>query len=265
MTRRVVDATMFTYERAAMRVRLAELAEVVDRVHVVSGNRTYQGDPQTVPLLDGVEHRIVDLTGFGDARWLKGRGVLTDIEQYQRNSALTMAAEGEPEDTLYVFSDGDEIPHPAAVARAAAEYDTHGPRVLPVSNRYWFANWASDPKGTPAVGHHLNQPIIATLADMLALGGAQKAREGRGYRPRTGPKWATCGPSGWHLGGLDGPAMIAEKFGKFAHREDNNPRDRDLDRLADAMRRRVVPKHEWPLHETDDLPTTIDRFPELVA
>ena len=63
---------------------------------------------------------------------------------------ITMAAAGEPESTLYVISDGDEIPNPEAIQRAAAEYDERGPRVLPVDNRYWFANWSSAPNGTPA-------------------------------------------------------------------------------------------------------------------
>lgn len=265
MRRRIVDATMFTYEHAALAVRVAELADVVDRVHVASGNRTYQGDPQDVPLLDGVEHRIVDLSGLGAPTWLKGRGVLTDIEQAQRDAALAMAAEGEPDSTLYVFSDGDEVPHPDAVARAAAEYDDRGPRVLTVDNRYWFADWSSAPNGTPLVGHHLNQPIIGTATDFARLGGAQHAREGRGFRPRTGPKWPTCGPNGWHLGGLDGPAMIAEKFGKFAHIEDNNAHDRDLEWLAGHLAARTVPKHDWPLHHTDDLPGCIGDFSHLLG
>ena len=256
---------MFTYEHAAMAVRIAELVDVVDRVHVVSGNRTYLGKPQDVQQLAAVEHRIVDLSGYAEPTWLNGRGVLTDIEQAQRNAALTMAAEGEPDDTLFMLSDGDEIPHPEAIAQAAAEYDTHGPRVLPLDNRYWYADWSSAPNGTPDRRHHLNQPIIGTAADMLNLGGAQHAREGRGYRPRVGPVWPTCGPTGWHLGALDGPAMIREKFGKFAHIEDNNDHDRDLAWLAGHMAARTVPKHDWPLHHTDDLPGSIDRFPHLLG
>ena len=265
-SRRVIDCTMYAYEPSALEVRLTELAGVVDAVHIVSGDHTYRGHPQTIDRdwnRTGVTHRIVTLPAWTDVQEKVG---LTTVERIQRDLSLSLAAElHDDPDALFLLSDGDEIPHPDAVRQAVDEYDTHGPRVLLNDARCWYADWTAAPNGFPP-RHHLNQPIIGTYADYLAVGGAQNARMARGFKPTTGRPWRTCDAVGWHLSDLDGPAMVSDKFGKFSHAEDDNPHDRDLARLTDTMRRRVWPKHEWPLTHTRDVPACVPtRFPHLLG
>lgn len=262
MTRRVIDCTMYAYEDAAIRLRLAELADVVDHHHITSGSRTYRGDPQTVEPLTGpkVTHHVVGLPAWRDD---SAHG-LTRVEALQRDRSLLVALADEPETTLYVVSDGDEIPHPEAVAQAVAEYDRRGPRVLLNDSRCWFANWTAYPNGFPP-RHHLNQPIIGTAADILNLGGAQAARPARGFRPKVGPKWKPCDKVGWHLSDLFDPATVAHKFAVASHTEDDTPERRNLDWLASKREAMLWPVHDWQLARTDDLPSVIEQFPDLVA
>jgi hypothetical protein len=260
--RRVVDCTMYAYEPAALRVRVAELEAVVEHHHVTTGSRTYRGDPQNVtpPDLPRLTHHVAHLPAWRDDN---AHG-LTRVEALQRDLSLIHALADEPEDTLYVVADGDEIPHPDAIRQAVAEYDRFGPRVLLVDARCWYANLTAYPNGFPP-RHHLNQPIIGTAADILALGGAQAARVGRGFRPRVGPKWATCEKVGWHVSDLFDPETVAHKFGIASHTEDDTPERRNVEWLAGKREAMLWPVHDWPLTRTDDLPACIDRFPELVA
>lgn len=276
--RRIIDCTAYTYEPSALAVRLSELAGVVDVHHIVSGNHTYRGKPQSVDAkadliaagyqsvdLSRVVFKEVDLPG-GEPTWL-AHG-LTTTEKIQRDLTVVAAHEAVGDNsTLYLVSDCDEIPHPETLARAAERYHMTGPVVLKVDARCWYADWSASPNGNPweTPGHHRNQPILATARDIALLGGAQVARSARGYgRFRRWP--VSRGPIGWHLSNLDGPAMVRDKFAKFSHNENDNDIDRDFGYLQGCIDQRLWPIHGWPLHVAPDLPESVrQKFPHLLG
>lgn len=275
--RRVIDCTAYTYEPSALAVRLTELAEVVDAHSIISGDHTYRGKPQHVdPLGDLIRagYKWVDTSRAvfqevalpsGEPMWLSAG--LTTTEKIQRNATLTEARSLGDQYALYLISDCDEIPHPDAIAQAAARYDARGPQVLSVDARCWYADWSAAPNGNPwqTRKHHQNQPILASLRDIMVLGGAQNARSNRGYgRVRRWP--VQRGKIGWHLSNLDGPHMVADKFKKFSHKEVDNEVDSDLAFLKKCVDAKEWPIHGWPLHPTDDVPACVPfQFPNLVG
>jgi hypothetical protein len=277
MRRRVIDCTAYTYEPSALAVRLTELAGVVDAHHIVSGDHTYRGKPQQVDAVEDLcaagygwvdttkaTFKQVALPG-GEPLWLSAG--LTTTEKIQRNLTFTEARHLGDQYSLYLISDCDEIPHPDAIEMAVARYDARGPQVLSVDARCWYADWSAAPNGNPwqTRRHHQNQPIIGTARDILTLGGAQMARSNRGYGRNR--RWAVQrGKIGWHLSNLDGPHMVADKFAKFSHKENDNETDSDLGFLEMCVKEQVWPIHGWPLHRVDDVPSCVPfQFPNLVG
>ena len=280
--RKIVDCISYCYEPSALAVRLLELDEVVDLHVIVSGNHTYRGKPQHVDAVSDMEaaglmvpelariistkviFREVDLPP-GESRLLAPG--LTATEKIQRDSTVTEAFGVAGGKALYLVTDCDEIPHPDTVAQAALRYPAGGPSVLRVDARCWFADWSAAPNGNPwqTKGHHRNQPILASFADITRLGGAQWARSARGFtRIRRWP--LARGPVGWHLSNLDGVGMVRDKFGRFSHMENDNDGDRDPAYLQKCIDERMWPVHHWPLTHTDDTPSSIHtHYPHLLG
>jgi len=240
---------MFAYEHEAFRVRLAELAGVVDEHVAVQGDKTFRGEPRIIEELpDGVHACTVQMIGHENP-WA--------LETYLRDSSLTVAADMFP-DCLYMVCDGDEIPHPDAIRQAVEEYPVKGPRLLPVRYHEWFGNWRAPDDWQPPYAHMV-QPHIGRLEDFLAAD-PPGATEVRRLRP-----WLPCDAVGWHLSNLGGPGMVFDKFGQFCHSEVDNRRDRDIVRMRRqmALRRDVIDR--FPLVKTDDVPSTLGQFPHLIG
>lgn len=262
---RVIDCFMACYEVEALAVRFAELADVVDAHHAVQGSTTFRGDPrEPLPMPDFVTSTIVDMPvgdpDFIDPVFDGATGANWQRDKYLRDASLTEAIKHYPDqDTLFLVCDGDEIPHPEAVAQAVAEYPSKGPRTLRMDYREWYANWRA-PDAWQSPHAHRNQPVIGTFADFLIAHGAHVAR-----CVGAGTNWPYCDARGWHLSNLGDSAFVHRKFGQFAHSEVDNDHDRNLDRLTAMRDARKDAIDRFDLEVTDDLPTTIARFPHLVG
>lgn len=240
---------MWSYETAAVAIRFVELSDTVDSHVAVQGTVTFRGatrTPSTPPVSTRplIEHVT---TPTGDDPWSR--------EKTQRDAIAEFTAQASP-DALIIVSDGDEIPHPDAIRRAVAEYDSVGPRTLPVDYREWFANWRA-PDAWQYPHAHCHMPTVGTAADYATVGGACEARWGM--------YWPHCEPRGWHLSNLGDARYVHDKFGQFAHSEVDNPHDRNTNRLQTFRDRRRDCIDRFDLETTADLPATIDRFPGCIA
>lgn len=242
---RVVDCTMYAYEANALAVRLAELAGVVDEHVVTQGTHTFRGQPRDIVALDGVTTVTVSLDGYGDP-W--------DAEAGLRDASLSAALDGD-QDTLYIVSDCDEIPHPDAIAEAV---DYGGPMRLLTSHRQWSMNLETmlhAPGSNPGPMRH--QAVIGTAAQLLGAGGAQCARW------VAGPKWPAAQAVGWHLTNLMAPEDVAGKIRAYSHSEYDT--DEYLDKLASMRAEQRDYLGRSDLRLTDDVPSCAGRFPHLLA
>jgi hypothetical protein len=195
----VIDAFMWSYERDAVKIHIANLAGVVDAHIAVQATNTFRGKPRTVKKLDlpNVIDVIVTipkgLDAWGSEKWL-------------RDAVLTEAIKLYGPSEWYLISDGDEIPRPEAVTAAVSSKQ---PTALQTDYRNFYADW----RGT---GEQLaHQPTIGRVGHYLNVGGANDARW---YGD-----WVKSTIVGWHLSSLGGDALIKEKLETFAHTEYDTP------------------------------------------
>lgn len=261
----VIDCFMVCYETDVIDIRIVKLADVVDAHHAVQGTTTFRGDPlEPQHLSEPVVSRLVEMPegdpDFVDPHWSGAAGSHWHLDKYLRDTSLNAAAEVFGEEPLYLVCDGDEIPHPASVAQAVAEYPRRGPRTLPVRYYEWYANWIAPDKWQPPHAH-TNQPVIGRLKDFARMGGAHAAR-----CARSGQKWPYTAHIGWHLSNLGDAAFVARKWGQFAHAEMDTEHARNMNRLEQMRTNRMDAGERFPLQVTDDMPSCIQqKFPHLIG
>ncbi|AKJ72542.1 hypothetical protein PP301_gp004 [Gordonia phage GMA2] len=260
----VVDTFMFAYEHQALAVRLEELKDSVTLHVAAQGDRTFRGEPRDiVDLSASVITREVSMPeggeNFVDPFWNGARGGAWMRDKYLRDVSLLEAVSVADPDAFFVVCDGDEIPHPESIAQAISEYDEKGPRTLPNTYREWYANWIAPDRWQPPHAH-MNQPVIGKLQDFTKVGGAHMAR-----CARWADKWPYTDHWGWHLSNLGDAQLVSDKFGQFAHTENNNRRDRDVERLEKFRTNRLDATKRFELKLTDDVPLCVpSKFPELL-
>jgi beta-1,4-mannosyl-glycoprotein beta-1,4-N-acetylglucosaminyltransferase len=125
MRPRVYDCFTFYDELDLLELRLAELAEVVDRFVLVEAKRTFQGNPKPLVFEQAkgrfakwsakIEHVIVDfptplprLSHKSRSKTNKVRAEAWDREFYQRNQIMRGLSDARPDD-IVIVSDSDEI------------------------------------------------------------------------------------------------------------------------------------------------------------
>lgn len=258
---RIVDTIMACYETEALKVRWAQLENVVDAFHVVQGSHTFRGEPHTpLDLPDFVTHSIIDMPtsgidDFQDSHNPLAVGSHWARDKHLRDASLIAAATAFPK-SLYLVCDGDEIPHPDAVRQAAEEYRRWGARTLHNDFREWYADWRA-PTKWQAPHAHINEPVIGTLNDFMRYGGAHNSRT------RTRNKWKFCEAKGWHLSNLGDTAFVSQKLKSFAHNESDTPDvHANLEKMRSTMRDATG---RFTLELADDIPPVMNRFPHLLS
>lgn len=224
----VIDVFIWSYEREAVEIRLANLMGIVDCHVAVQATNTFRGEPRTVDLMRtfGVVDVVVTIPAGLDA-W--------QSEKWLRDQALIEARLLYGEDDIYMVSDGDEIPHPDAIVNAVL---SQTPMRLLTDYRNFYADWR-------ALDHVLDaQPTIGTIGDYNAAGGACLARwEG---------KWAFSDIRGWHLSSLGSNDQIKQKLATFAHTEyDKAEYSENIENARSEMRDFL---NRFDLEYTDDIP-----------
>lgn len=229
----VVDAFMWSYERDAIKIRLATLANVVG-VHVaVQATNTFRGEPRRVRKLNlpNVIDVVVTIPAGLDA-W--------ESEKWLRNTVLAEAVKLCGSAELYMVCDGDEIPRPESIIAASFAGQ---PMTLVTDYRNFYADW----RGTDEELAH--QPTIGHLYDYENCGGAGNARW-HAFWPRSEEK-------GWHLSSLGGDAVIKKKLESFAHAEYDT--DEIKAQLDTARKGHKDFLNRFELEYTDDIPLGVPK------
>ena len=203
----IIDVFMFNDEFSHLECRMAELKGVVDRFVAVEGNRTMQGAQKPYHLEgregkyrpDGFDVIRADLTHLDDVPEQKGPWVLQGQQDNwkrdwkQRNAFRT---DDYPEETIFIFSDVDEIPKRDTVKSFAGNA-----RVLMQQHLIYSVNYTtSDPWAGPVMG---------TRAELKTFARARNERW----------KFPALPDGGWHLGWFGGELAIQKKAKEFAHGE----------------------------------------------
>jgi hypothetical protein len=214
------DCFTFFNEFDVLRLRLAELWEVVDRFVLVEATRTHSGQPKPLYFAEAkddfrdfagkIVHVVVDDLPSGPDAWVP--------ERFQRDAIARGLADAAPDDWIIV-SDVDEIPRAAVVAElAAAPLAVVG---LQMSLSYFKVNFVNIAGAAHA--------IWAVACRRANMGSPQGVREARGSLMRPdfirscAGKAAVVPHAGWHLSYLGDDAHVRQKIQAFAHQEFNRP------------------------------------------
>ncbi len=200
-----------------LRLGLDELADLVDITVVVEATQTFTGEPSTPvvrDLLDGpwsdLAGRIVPMvidfpegmSAWGRDGW--SRGAVAQAVGY---------VTGVTADTLVLFGDADEIPHPDTLRQAMTDVDGPGwsPALQLRGNYYeWWMDLVA--VGSPFHLWEFRQPVLTTWRELSRTGG-ERMRSQAGNFP------AADGPDGWHFTLQGGAEACALKLRSYAHAE----------------------------------------------
>lgn len=233
VTNMVIDAFMWSYERDAVKIRLATLADVITAHVAVQATNTFRGEKRKVRKLNlpNVIDVIVTIPDGLDT-W--------ESEKWLRNTVLAEAVKLFGDDALYMVCDGDEIPRPESIIAASF---AQKPMTLLTDYRNFYADW----RGTDEPLAH--QPTIGRLTDYQEVGGAGDAR--------WHAFWDRSEEWGWHLSSLGGDAVIKQKLETFAHTEYDN--DEAKSALVEARANHKDFLNRFDLEYTTDIPKGVPK------
>lgn len=223
----IIDAVTFYNEFGLLQLRMATLADVVDRFVVVEMGVTHSGSRKGFVLEDYLDHlpvpreRIcyVKLCDWPrvDPRHEAERWVL---ENFQRDQIVRgLQAIGAKDDDVVLISDVDEIPDPSAVQVACSALNLKPYAVFSQVYRKYFINGL--PRG------YVNSPMwLGTVACKVAqLGKVTLTQARRGDGDRAAFLWtdgalrddtAYIDRGGWHLTYMGGPGAVRLKAQSIA-------------------------------------------------
>jgi hypothetical protein len=239
----IVDCIMYSYEPAALAVRMEELKDIVDVHIIVEGDLTFRGNPRVPirPTGDKIRSFVINLPVGEDVNpWHR--------ETLQRNASAQIARETFGKGNFLIIADADEIPHPEAIEAAASL----GRGKLLTDYREWYANWRA-----PDEWQLYHQPMLVKSSTLDRGHTAQSLRENSGAAEATGPV-------GWHLSTLGNAKLAAEKLASFSHSEYDLDEWKEQQAVIARIESKTDILERFILEETENLPSCISKFPELV-
>lgn len=230
----IYDGFLFFNELDVLKIRLVELAPVIDKFILVESDTTFQGaskpyyfdehKQEFAEFLDKIIHiKLQDPGGFGSA-W--------DREIWSRNCIEQGLDCADVEDIL-ILSDVDEIPKRSTIAKLNPQ-----PMQAIEMNVYVFRLNLFD-----ALGHSCKAIRVGSITDLETM--------------RRLPPANIIEKAGWHFSSLGTAEHISEKFKAFSHTEINLPEyvhpdniQRRIDNHIDPIDRGTLTKVEiddsWP-------------------
>lgn len=224
----IIDCFTYFNEDAIVKLRFAELYDVVDRFVVVEANRTFTGkDKQfNFPLLEGLD-KWKDKISYFQYFFSHDEDMTPwEREKEQRNALWCFCQAEKNEDDILIFSDADEILSSEFVKELPLTMGD--PIQADVVQYFWNFNWR--------VPDHCNQgarPVVVRRGDVTS---PQKMREQQ--LPRI--------PNvGWHFSFLD--SSTKTKIEAFAHTEMDHDQYKDAEQVKERIRLGIDPFDRFPL------------------
>ena len=214
----IYDTFLFYNELELLEIRLAELADVVDRFVLLEADRTFTNRPKPLffrenrrrfaPFLDRIIH--IEMRGYDDV----DTGNPWAMERYLRQRLVLGLAECRDDDAI-LLSDADEIPRASVVAEQA---HTPGIKSFVQQESYYFVNCL----GSYIVGTTMfpGRFLRHVTRDLQYYRGIRRHMVSRG---------------GWHFSYTGGVKAIQDKLAAFAHTECNQPMFNDPEHLATCL------------------------------
>lgn len=242
---RVLDAFPYALNPEVLAIRLATLADVVDKFVIVEADRTFAGAEREAALPALLAHpHIAPYADRITPVWLRTPDGITDPwrrEEWLRDAVLEEALRvTDRPDDMILFGDHDEIPRPVEVAAASRR---NAPTKFSTRYHEWFLDLAAC--GSPGYIWEFRQPIMVPVRAAWLHPGQRIRAAGWAPFRRTA--------AGWHFtlqGGID---EVYAKLRATAHTElQTITRDEVLERMAahkdllDRAPMEVVPLCDLP-------------------
>ncbi len=212
------DCFMLDRELDMLELRLHTLGPVVDKVVLVEGGQTFQGQPKPFHYHDHRQRFAPILAQYGCELIhvpIKMFPMTTnpwEIEHFQRNAILRGLKDAEPDDLILV-SDVDELPHPQVVQAVAVSLEhrllPHDAVVACQQKLYSFTlNWL-----------HTRPWYGTRMLKRRSLDMPQALRST--ITPRPNERVLT--DAGWSFSWFGGSQAVRDKAQAFSHAEVNRP------------------------------------------
>lgn len=238
-----IDCFMFSGELDALRIRMHELDDLVDKFVIIEGRKNFRNDPKPLyidqywdelrPWHDRIHKVIVEEFPEKLNPW--------EMEWFQRNQVTRALIEVEaPQDATVIVSDADEIPS----SRVLKRLNLHSGAVhLDMNSYYFFLDWK--------VPDRWNQGGRPYAIIREQLGAPQEMRDN--------PKRFVI-DGAWHFSYLGGASKIKEKIESFAHSEYDMLEYKEAAHLL-----RCIEEGKDPFNRFDLEPAEIDdTYPEWI-
>lgn len=229
---KVYDCFLFFNELDLLELRLNELDDVVDVFVLIECTKTFSFKDKPLYFLENrdkfarflhkIKHVIVDDTPNLPIDPSKGHNY-HHIEHFQRACIDRGVSDCDAED-LIIISDVDEIFRPENIQQAIKLLQKQKLVGFEQLFFYYYLNGLCVQNGRAAPW---NGPVACLKRDYC---GAQKLRDDRGSsQPER------IHNAGWHFSYLGGPDKIIQKIESYAHREWDNDRIKDKQRLEQMI------------------------------
>lgn len=216
------DCFLYFDEKELLELRINILKDIVDGFIITDGNRTFRGDPKPFTCIDTIrelglpEEKIqvlhVELPSFEDIQipWAR---------EYAQRDALGVGMRMCPPDSVFFFSDVDEIPRPDKLLEAVEIAKADPERCVRLSMPMFYGRAdlrVKDPKGSDDKAPNNWTCGTVVLYDHLEQTPSQI---------RQNPNDLVLGncDAGWHFSWMGDAARMKKKVTSFSHCFDDIP------------------------------------------
>jgi len=154
------DCFLYFDEKELLELRVNLLKDIVDGFIITDGNLTFKGDPKPFTCLDtirelGLPEEKIQVLHVE----LPSKEVAPNpwVREYAQRDALAVGMRLTPPDSVFFFSDVDEIPKPEAVLQAVEIAKANPDRCVRLSMPMFYGRAdlrVIDPKGDPSKPPH---------------------------------------------------------------------------------------------------------------